>query len=224
MSSVKWIKITTTMFDDEKIRLIESMPEKDTILVIWIKLLALCGKCNQDGRILLSGDIAYTDEMLCSLFNRPINSIRLALDVFNKFKMIEIEDGTIEVVNWYKYQSLDGLEKIREQNKERNRRYRERLEEKKENKNKRTASHVTSRNVTDISLNIPPDINDVKYYCSSRNNNVDADKWYNFYDAKGWMIGKNKMKSWKAAVHTWEKNRHGDVTESDKQIEEFMKG
>jgi hypothetical protein len=50
----------------------------------------------------------------------------------------------------------------------------------------------------------PPTIEEVKSYCISRNNNVDAEKFYNFYQAKGWMVGKNKMKDWQAAVRTWE--------------------
>jgi hypothetical protein len=52
----------------------------------------------------------------------------------------------------------------------------------------------------------PPTIEEVISYCKERNNSVDPQKWYDFYSAKGWMIGKNKMKDWKAAVRTWEKN------------------
>lgn len=146
MSDVKWIKITTTMFDDEKIRLIEAMPEKDTILVIWIKLLTLCGRCNQEGRIILSGDIAYNEEMLASLFNRPVSSLRLAVDVFKSFKMIELEQGIIEISNWHKHQNMEGLEKIKEQNRLRQLDFRNRKKNK--SKNKRSALPVTLRNVT----------------------------------------------------------------------------
>jgi hypothetical protein len=56
---------------------------------------------------------------------------------------------------------------------------------------------------------IQPDIEEVKTYCKERSNNVDADKWFNFYQSKGWLIGKNKMKDWKAAVRTWEKKPEG---------------
>lgn len=49
-------------------------------------------------------------------------------------------------------------------------------------------------------------LEEVKNYCNERNNGIDADKWFDFYSSKGWMIGKNKMKDWKAAVRTWEKN------------------
>lgn len=52
-----------------------------------------------------------------------------------------------------------------------------------------------------------PTLEDVRAYCQERNNNVDAEKWYNHYEAVGWKVGKNPMKDWKAAVRTWEKNK-----------------
>ena len=48
----------------------------------------------------------------------------------------------------------------------------------------------------------PPELSEVKSYCAERNNTVDPVKWYDFYKAKNWMIGKNKMKDWQAAVMT----------------------
>lgn len=51
----------------------------------------------------------------------------------------------------------------------------------------------------------PPSLEEVKAYCEERKNNVDAESFINFYESKGWMIGKNKMKDWKASVRTWEK-------------------
>ncbi|WP_202946767.1 hypothetical protein, partial [Rhodanobacter denitrificans] len=53
----------------------------------------------------------------------------------------------------------------------------------------------------------PPTLEEVAAYCQERNNGVDPQKWYDFYAAKGWMIGKNKMKDWKEAVRTWEKRQ-----------------
>lgn len=51
---------------------------------------------------------------------------------------------------------------------------------------------------------IKPTIEEVKLYCKERNNSVSATKWINHYISNGWMVGKNKMKDWKAAVRTWE--------------------
>ena len=53
---------------------------------------------------------------------------------------------------------------------------------------------------------VPPTIEQIRDYCIERNNLVDPERFYNFYQAKGWMVGKNKMKDWKAAVRTWEKD------------------
>lgn len=114
MAEVKWIKIVTDIFDDEKILLIESMPDRDAVIVIWFKLLCLAGKQNNGGVFMLNDKIAYTDEMLATIFRRPINTVRLALDTFQHFGMIEIVNDCITIPNWNRHQSLDALEKKRE--------------------------------------------------------------------------------------------------------------
>ena len=116
MADVKWIKIVPNVFDDDKIKLIEEMPEGDSIIVIWFKLLCLAGKQNRDGFLLLNDKIAYTDEMLATIFRRPLNLVRLALGTFEQFEMIEIVNGAVFVSNWEKYQNTDRLAEIREYN------------------------------------------------------------------------------------------------------------
>lgn len=118
-SDVKWIKITTDIFDDEKVLMIESMPSADSIIVIWFKLLTFAGKQNNDGVFLMSNRIAYTDEMLASIFRRDINTIRLALRAFEQFGMIEIVDNVITIPNWGKHQTLDAYEKKKVRDRER---------------------------------------------------------------------------------------------------------
>ena len=115
-TDVKWIKIVTNIFDDEKILLIESMPEADSIIVIWFKLLCMAGKQNNKGIFLLNDKIAYTDEMLATIFRRPLNTVRLALKTFENYGMIEIVNNVITIPKWDEHQSLDTLEKIREKN------------------------------------------------------------------------------------------------------------
>ena len=112
---VKWIKLTTDVFDNEKIRMIEKMPDGDTLIVCWMKLLVLAGKTNNNGFVFFASDIPYTDEMLSVVFNRPLQTVKLALSTFERFHMIETTDSIIHVSNWEKYQNVDGLEKIREQ-------------------------------------------------------------------------------------------------------------
>ena len=116
---VKWIKICTDVFDDEKIVLIESMPEADSIIVIWFKLLCLAGKQNNGGVMMLNDRIAYTDEMLSVIFRRPINIVRLALQTFESFEMVEVVRGAYTIPNWDKHQSLDAYEKKKQKDRER---------------------------------------------------------------------------------------------------------
>lgn len=125
MSEIKWIKITTDIFDDEKICLIDALPDHDAILVIWFKILALAGKHNRNGLLMMSEKVHYTDEMLATIFRRPLNTVRMALDIFEQFGMVEIIDGVIALPNWEKHQNIDGMEKIKTQTRNRVARYRE---------------------------------------------------------------------------------------------------
>lgn len=125
MADVKWIKIVTDIFDDEKILLIESLPEADSIIVIWFKLLCLSGKNNNRGVFIMNDRIPYTDEMLATIFRRPINTVRLALDTFDKFGMIELINDVITIPNWSKHQNLDQLEEKKNYMKDYMRKYRE---------------------------------------------------------------------------------------------------
>ena len=114
MADVKWIKIVTDIFDDEKVLLIESLPDADGIIVIWFKLLTLAGKQNNNGVFLMSNRIPYTEEMLATIFRRNVNTVRLALKTFEQFGMVEIVDNVITIPNWNKHQSLDAYEKKKE--------------------------------------------------------------------------------------------------------------
>ena len=125
MSEIKWIKITTDIFDDEKMCLIDALPDRDAIIVIWIKLITLAGKLNTKGVLAISKNIVYTDEMLAQTFHRPLNTVRMALVVFEKFGMVEKIDGVIMLPNWEKHQNIDGMEKIKEQNRNRAARHRQ---------------------------------------------------------------------------------------------------
>lgn len=126
MSEVKWIKITIDIFNDEKMQLIESMPDSDSIIVIWFKLLSLAGKSNTGGLIMMSDKVPYTKEMLPILFRRKPTVVELALHTFVQFGMIEILDNdTILISNWEKHQNKKGLDSIKEQNKIRQQRFRD---------------------------------------------------------------------------------------------------
>lgn len=147
MSEIKWIKITTDIFDDEKMCLIDALPDRDAIIVIWIKLITLAGKLNRKGVLAISKNIVYTDEMLAQTFHRPLNTVRMALEVFENFGMVEKIDGVIMLPNWEKHQNIDGMEKIKEQNRNRAARHRQKQKLLAQNNESNVISNVTD-NVT----------------------------------------------------------------------------
>lgn len=211
MAEIKWIKLDVNMFDNRKIKQIRTLPEGDSLCIIWLQLLCLAGIVNDNGSIYLTPEIPYTEEMLSTSFNEPINTIRLALETFSRFGMVEIIDNIIYVSNWEKYQNIDGMEKIRQQTRQRVSNYREKQ---KQIGNVTSNVTVTLRNATDIdkeedknkNKNIrfsKPTMAEVVAYISENNYNVDADRWYSYYESNGWMVGRNHMKDWKACVRQW---------------------
>ena len=113
MADVKWIKITTDIFDDEKILLIEGLPDSYAIITVWFKLLCLAGKQNNNG-VFMMGRIPYTNQMLATIFRMKEATVTMALEVFANFGMVEIVEGVITIPNWNKHQSLDAYEKKKE--------------------------------------------------------------------------------------------------------------
>lgn len=126
MAEMQWIKLRIDMFDDEKIKIIQSMPDGDALLVVWIRLIALAGKCNANGLVLVEDEFPYTDEMLSVIFNKPLQTVKLALMTFEKFRMIESTIKGIYITNFDKHQNIEGMDRIREQNRIRKQRERER--------------------------------------------------------------------------------------------------
>lgn len=108
-SAVQWIKVTTDIFDDEKILFIESQPNSDSVIIIWFKLLCLAGKQNNKG-VLMFNNVPYTPRMLSTIFRRDEETISNALNVFEQFGMIHYENKAIAITNWGKHQTLDKLE------------------------------------------------------------------------------------------------------------------
>ena len=124
MADVKWIKLVTDIFDDEKILMIEQLPDGDTILVIWLKLLTLAGKRNNSGVFLFTETMPFTDEMFATIFRRPLGTVRLALVKFLEYGMIEIINNAVVIPNWSKHQTLDQIESRNEYMKEYMKEYR----------------------------------------------------------------------------------------------------
>lgn len=209
MSEVKWIKITTDMFDNRKIKAIRKLPEGNNIILIWVMLLSLAGRCNASGMIFLTENIPYTNKMLADELDFEESVICIAIDTLEKFGMISRDENLlISVNNWSEYQNVDGMERIREQNRKRVRDYRMR------EKQKKLECNVTRNDtVTDSSLSYSisnsnsfssskSNISNLKYildtyeeeyrYITDNNELLDA--------VKGWMEYKDHKKP-KASNH-----------------------
>ncbi|HDU1083960.1 TPA: phage replisome organizer N-terminal domain-containing protein [Listeria monocytogenes] len=185
MSGIQWIKLSVNMFDDEKIKLLEKMPEGNQMLIVWIRLLALAGKTNDKGRIYLNENVPYTEDMLATLFNRDVGIIRVTLHTLQGFGMIQkTENGLIEIENWEKHQNVDGMERVREQTRKRVEKHREAMRQNRiasgdskgdKECNVTSSVTVTQSNAIDIDKELDKDIN---------NNNSDLN-FKDFWEQNG---------------------------------------
>ena len=126
MAEIKWIKLTTDMFDNRKIKHLRRLPDGNNIVLIWVMLLTMAGRCNSSGMIFLTENIPYTPKMLADELDFEENTVQLALRSLEQLNMIVANDGFFSIAGWQEYQNIDGMEKIREQNRERKRLQRER--------------------------------------------------------------------------------------------------
>jgi predicted phage replisome organizer len=152
MSEIKWIKITTDIFANRKIKQIMKMPDSDAIIVIWFNLLCLAGEVNEKGLITLTPEVPYTDEMLANEFGKPLTTVRMSLKIFEQFKMIEIIDNIYCISNWEKYQNIDKLEDIKEKNRLRVAKHREKVKLLASQSNVNVTLPVMQSNAVDLDL------------------------------------------------------------------------
>lgn len=238
MSDVKWIKIVVDIFDDEKIKIIETLPSADTIIVIWFKLLCLAGKTNSGGLLMMSDRIPYTDEMLAAIFRRNVSDVRMALDVFEKFGMIEIIDNTYSIPNWDKHQSLGYYEKKKQYDREYRKQKREeqkKLIEEKEEKSRTTVVRQSDDLSNSSSLSYSfinhKNIDNYRYLLNTDNYNLKDYILNNnrlYRSIEEWMEYKDERP--KKANHYAEKGMKGLLTEivkwhkqyGDEAIEEVI--
>ena len=116
MADVKWIKITTDMFDNRKIKHLRRLPEGNNIVLIWVMLLTMAGRCNSGGMIFLTENIPYTPKMLADELDFEENTVLLALKVLDDLNMVVADSGCFKIAGWEEYQNIEGMDKIREQN------------------------------------------------------------------------------------------------------------
>ena len=125
MAEVKWVKLTTDMFDNRKIKHLRKLPEGNNIVLIWVMLLTMAGRCNSGGMIFLTENIPYTPKMLADEIDFEESTVILALQALERFNMIVTDNGYFTIAGWEEYQNIEGMDKIREQNRLRKQRQRE---------------------------------------------------------------------------------------------------
>lgn len=199
MSDIKWIKITTNMFDNRKIKAIRKLPEGNNIILIWVMLLSLAGRCNASGMIFLTENIPYTNKMLADELGFEESVICIAIDTLEKFGMISRDENLlISINNWSEYQNINGMDKIREQNRLRNIEYRKR----KKNKAIESAESDISHNIVETDLTPSNSFSSSKSNISNLNYILGAYEEYRYITdndelleaVKGWMEYKDQKK------------------------------
>ena len=154
MAKVSWIKIETEMFNNSKIGHIRNLREGNNIFLIWVMILTMAGRCNANGLIFLTENIPYNEKMLADELRFDESVVRLALSVLEKFGMITRDGNLLTIPGWEEHQNIEGMDKIREQNRIRKQKQRERQR----NMIEQDMSRDASRDVTQQSKNKKEDI------------------------------------------------------------------
>lgn len=139
MAEVKWVKLTTDMFDNRKIKHLRRLPEGNNIVLIWVMLLTMAGRCNSGGMIFLTENIPYTPKMLADELDFELNTVELALKALEQLDMIVTENGVFTIAGWEEYQNTDRLAEIREYN---------RLAKQREREKKKLLNGVNDKSMT----------------------------------------------------------------------------
>lgn len=204
-----WIKLHRKIIE-------KSFYKKDSEAVhLWIHILICANRSNREeilggkkiicepgqfttGRKQLSKDTGINESKIERLLNKfEKNEQQIKQEKTNTNRLIS-------VINWLEYQSG---EQVNEQQLNNERTTTEQqlntLQEVKTLKNKR-------------SIFIKPSIFEISQYCQERKNTVNPNKWLSHYESNGWMVGKSKMKDWKASIRTWEQNQKSDTDSTDR--------
>ena len=162
MADVKWIKITTDMFDNRKIKHLRRLPDGNNIVLIWVMLLTMAGRCNSGGMIFLTENIPYTPKMLADELDFEENTVQLALKALEQLNMIVTDHGFFAIAGWEEYQNIEGMDKIREQNRLRQKKWYDSKKGLPEH-NVRPNVRITQPNATDIDIEEDKELEKERY-------------------------------------------------------------
>jgi len=186
--------------------------EKFTRGQAWIDLLLLANHSYgyffvRDHKIEVQrGEVGWSENKLAVRWKWSRSKLRNFLKQLEKEQQVKQRKShsysIIEIINYEIYQEKEQQDVQQKDN-------RKTTERQQKNTNKKNKEEI--KNEKNI---IPPAKNLVIEYCQQRKNNVDVNRWYNFYESKGWMIGKNKMKDWQAAIRTWEDEKDDEFNKA----------
>lgn len=221
-----YLRLKDNFFDSDELKILESM--KDGYLYSNILLKLYLRSLKNDGKLVVNERIPYNAEMLASVTGHQVGTIKQALSMFKELGLIEVlENGAIYMLDIQNFIGKGSTEADRQ------RLYDRRIsEERKQNKltQSRNLEEICKKSTPEIEIELEKDIeiekeinssastttkrkrfekptlSQITQYCLERNNNVNAEQFYDYYESNGWKVGKNSMKDWKAAVRTWERN------------------
>ena len=197
-----WMKLNESFFEDETIAWLEEQTNGKEYVLFLLKLCLKSLKTNgilmrAIGNIFIPYDVAKLAEMT----RTDVDTVAVAMQLFAIYISI-LENMVGSETKWAKFKrnERNGQKQIGQcptdvQNMSTQSIENKSKEEKEKNKKEKRDKHAFT----------PPALQEVQEYCKERGNRVDPQRFIDFYEAKGWMIGKNKMKDWKAAVRTWER-------------------
>ena len=154
MSHVIWVKVSSDIFQHRKINQIRKLPDGDSLALIWMQLLCLAGNTNDTGLVYFAENVPYTSEMLSVELQHPIQRIESALEVLQKFRMIDLQNNIISILNWERYQSSEKLQIIREYNRVKKQEQRKKQRERSEKLNAKVSETIPGSQDTDIDLDL----------------------------------------------------------------------
>lgn len=229
-----YLRLKDNFFDGDELKILESM--KDGYLYSNILLKLYLRSLKNDGKLVVNDRIPYNAEMLASVTGHQIGTIKQALSIFKDLGLIDVlENGAIYMLDIQNFIGRGSSEA------DRKREYRQRIETDRTNVQTKVRE-ISEKSPPEIELELKkeikiekeihssakstttkrkrfekPTLSEIKEYCIERNNNVDAQHFYDYYESNGWKVGKNSMKNWQAAVRTWEKNSYTNTTKQTKK-------
>lgn len=215
-----WLKLKRDFFKRHDIRIIEAMPNGKDYILFYLKLL--CESIDHDGSLRFSEKIPYSETMLATLTDTNVDIVRSAIKVFSELGMMEVlDDGT------YFMSEVERLVGSETDWAVKKRIYREnhpaiedKSRTKKDNVRQEKEKELDKEKDKDIKRGhfVPPTATEVRQYCDESGHHIDPDAFVDFYASKNWMVGKTKMKDWKAAVRNWERRDKERPTKSNQNF------